>query len=258
MSENKRYYWMKLKENFFSQRDIKVIRKQDNGAEYIIFWQQLLLLSITSNDIGVLRYKEDIAFTPDLLATVTDTNIDIVKGALTLFSKLGMIHQSDNGDILIDTLIQELIGSETSVAERVRKHRENKKKKMLPCNKVKQISNTEKEKEKEKESIYDKNNPLSLATIYLYDQIMKHINPPTYQNKKPNLDTWYIDIDRLHRIDGVSIDNIRKVIDYAVVDNFWKSNILSASKLRKHFDRLYIAMQSNTQGQPEKKIYGAM
>jgi predicted phage replisome organizer len=119
----------------------------DNGAEYIIFWQQLLLLSITSNEIGVLRYKENIPFTPDLLATITDTNVDIVRGALNVFQKLGMIDRTEDGDIIIDELIQDLIGSETSVAGRVRKHRENYK--MLQCNNMKQICNTEIEIETE-------------------------------------------------------------------------------------------------------------
>lgn len=141
---------MKLKKDFFNTSDIKIIRKQENGAEYVIFWQQLLLLSITSADTGVLRYKKNIPYTPDLLSIVTETNIDIVKGALSLFKKLEMIEINGNGDIIIDGIIQEMIGSETSVAARVRKHRE-----MLHCNKnvtnVKQICNTEKEKEKDKE-----------------------------------------------------------------------------------------------------------
>lgn len=154
MSENKRYYWLKLKDNFFNTADIKIIRSRKNGAEYIIFWQQLLLLSISSTDIGILRYKENIPYTPELLSVVTDTNIDIVKGALILFEQLGMIELNGNGDIIIDGIIQEMIGSETSVAVRVRKHRE-KKEKMLHSNNLKQISNTEIDKETDKDKELD-------------------------------------------------------------------------------------------------------
>jgi predicted phage replisome organizer len=122
--DKKKYYWLKLKDNFFDCDDIKIIKNQENGSDYIIFWQQLLLKAITSKEIGILRYKDTIPYTPDILATVTDTNIDIVKGALTLFKKLGMIDITENGDIIIDEIIHELIGSETYSAERKRKYRE--------------------------------------------------------------------------------------------------------------------------------------
>ncbi|MCP4648552.1 MAG: hypothetical protein GY853_00545 [PVC group bacterium] len=151
---NRRYFWLKLKENFFESDDMKIIESQKNGAEYIIFWQKLLLKAITSKEVGVLRYKENIPYTPEILSTITGTNIDVTKGALKLFMELGMIDITQNGDIIIDEFIQELIGSETEVAKRVRKHRE--KKDLLQCNEMKQISNTEIEIEKEieKEILY--------------------------------------------------------------------------------------------------------
>jgi len=145
MSE-KRYYWLKLKNNFFNTNDIKIIRKQDNGAEYTIFWQQLLLLAISSKEIGIIRYKDNIPYTPDLLSIITDTNVDIIKGALSLFEKLKMIEINEKGDIVIDYIIQEMIGSETSVAKLVREHR---KRKALLCNNLKQNCNIEKEIETE-------------------------------------------------------------------------------------------------------------
>lgn len=154
---NKRYYWLKLKDDFFNGDDIKLILKKENGPEYIIFWQRLLLKAITSKEVGILRYKDNIPYNPEILSTVMDTNIDIVKGALTLFEKLGMIDLSDTGDIIIDELIQELIGTETDVAKRVRKHR---KKKVLLSNKMKQIGNTEKELKKDLKKIESK--------IYIY------------------------------------------------------------------------------------------
>lgn len=146
---NKRYYWFKLKDDFFNSDDIKIILTKKNGSDYVIFWQKLLLKAITSKEVGILRYKENIPYSPEILATVTDTNIDIVKGAMEIFLKLEMIELSEKGDIIIDELIQELIGSETDVAKRVRKHR---KKKMLHGNKKKQIGNTEIESESELES----------------------------------------------------------------------------------------------------------
>lgn len=118
----KKYYWLKLKDNFFEGDDIKIIKTHRNGEKYIIFWLQLLLKSISQKDPGILQYKEDIPYTPELLSTITDTNIDIVKGALTLFLKLKMIEIKNDGQIWIKG-IQELVGSETKWAELKRKRR---------------------------------------------------------------------------------------------------------------------------------------
>jgi predicted phage replisome organizer len=121
-----RYFWLKLKDDFFNSDDIKVVMSQTNGAEYVIFWQKLLLKAITRQEIGLLRYRENIPYTPELLSTITDTNIDVVKGALTLFQKLGMIELLDNGDIWIEAA-NYLVGSESQAASRMRKMRERNK-----------------------------------------------------------------------------------------------------------------------------------
>ena len=118
----KRYFWLKFKEDFFNSDDIKVIMAQENGSEYVIFWMKLLLKSISGTEIGLLRYKENIPYTPELLSTVTDTNIDIVKGALTLFQKLGMIEIMENGDMWVEHA-NALVGSETDSAIRMRRIR---------------------------------------------------------------------------------------------------------------------------------------
>lgn len=64
-------------------------------------------------------------------------------------------------------------------------------------------------------------------------------------NRKPNITkTWLQAIDRLIRIDGYTPAQIRQVIDWSQSDEFWQGNILSASKLRKHFDQLKNRMMS--------------
>lgn len=123
----KRYYYIKLTENFFSSKEAKVLRSQKNGAEYVLLWQQMLLHSVTdSTEPGVLRYNENIPYTPELLSTVTDTNVDIVRVALKMFKELGMIEVCENGDILIPEAGR-LVGSETKWAEYKRLERQRKK-----------------------------------------------------------------------------------------------------------------------------------
>jgi hypothetical protein len=59
---------------------------------------------------------------------------------------------------------------------------------------------------------------------------------------KETVERWTADIDKLHRLDGQSIEDIQKVITWCQADPFWKKNILSGATLRKHWDRLYLAI----------------
>ena len=72
--------------------------------------------------------------------------------------------------------------------------------------------------------------------------------------KQPNFNSWDGHIDKLHRIDGYKINQIREVINWCQNDDFWKSNILSAEKLRKQFARLAIQCKSHKDKTP-KSIY---
>lgn len=122
MATNKRYFWLKLKTDFFDQDDIKVIRGMPNGSKYIIFWQQLLLKAITAQEPGLLRYKENIPYDEKILSTVTHTDIDIVRAALKLFVELNMIQKMDDGSLWIEQ-IDEMVGTETTEAIRKRIYR---------------------------------------------------------------------------------------------------------------------------------------
>jgi hypothetical protein len=56
--------------------------------------------------------------------------------------------------------------------------------------------------------------------------------------KKPNLQTWAKDIDKMIRLDGRTPERIEPVIRWVQQDQFWQSNILSPRSLHKHFDTL--------------------
>lgn len=142
---SKKYYWLKLKDNFFENEDIKLVEVMPNGKDYILFYLKLLVKSIKTE--GKLLYKDTIPYTPDMLATITNTNVDIVRRAVEIFIQLGMMSKLDDGALFLDE-VHSMIGSETDIAQRVRKYRA---KKSLQCNNLKQICNTEIDTEKEKE-----------------------------------------------------------------------------------------------------------
>jgi hypothetical protein len=61
-----------------------------------------------------------------------------------------------------------------------------------------------------------------------------------------NYNHWYLEVDRMIRIDKRDIDDIYKVIKFSQHDNFWMTNILSTSSLRKGFDKLYLRVKNSS------------
>lgn len=181
-NENKRFYWLKLKKDFFKRHDIRIIEAMPNGKDYILFYLKLLVESVDHE--GNLRFSETIPYNETMLSVITNTNVDIVKSAMQVFTELKMIEVLDDSTIYMNE-VNKLIGSETSVAERVRKCRENKK--MLSfnedvtlCNINVTKCNTEKEIEKDIE--LDKDIDIEKEKEYYYEGKEKKGETPFSQN----------------------------------------------------------------------------
>ena len=90
MSEQtKRYYWLKLQDNFFERDEIKIIEAMPNGKDYILFYLKIMLKSINEN--GRLIFKRTLPYSNEMLSTITGTNIDIVRVAVDTFIGLGLL-----------------------------------------------------------------------------------------------------------------------------------------------------------------------
>lgn len=126
--ENRRYYWIKLKTDFFDRDEIDFILSQKNGCEYIVLYQMLCMKSI--NNEGVLGTKVNEIIIPyDINKIVRDTkyfDYDTVAVALELYKKLGLVYEED-GKVLKITDYSNMVGSETASTIRSRKCREIKK-----------------------------------------------------------------------------------------------------------------------------------
>ena len=142
MTDSKKFYWLKLKRDFFKRHDIRIIEEMENGKDYILFYLKLLLESIDHE--GHLRFSETIPYNEKMLSVITNTNIDIVRSALKVFTELKMIEIFDDSTIYM-TEVMKLTGSETAGARRLKEYRENKKL-LQNCTNV-QKCNTEIEKE---------------------------------------------------------------------------------------------------------------
>jgi predicted phage replisome organizer len=120
--KDKRYYWLRLKRDFFKRHDIQIIESQPNGKDYVLFYLKLLVESVDHN--GNLRFSDTIPYNEQMLSTITNTNIDIVRSAMKVFTGLGMIDVLSDQTIYMSE-IENLIGSETYWASKKRLQREN-------------------------------------------------------------------------------------------------------------------------------------
>lgn len=126
--DSKRYYWIKLKTDFFSRDTIDFLLSQNNGCEYVVLYQMLCLN--TANNNGQLATNIGEMIVPyDVEKIARDTKYfteDTIRVALELYKQLGLIYVGDN-NLLQIAEFNELVGSETSWAEKKRIYREKQK-----------------------------------------------------------------------------------------------------------------------------------
>ena len=128
---DKKYYWLRLKKDFFKRHDIRIVEDMPNGKDYILFYLKLLCESVDHE--GNLRFSNEIPYNEQMLATITNTNIDIVRTAIIAFSELGMMEILDDGTYYMSG-VEKLIGSveqddhtRESTRQRVREYRKRQK-----------------------------------------------------------------------------------------------------------------------------------
>lgn len=124
--KDKRYYWLKLKRDFFKRHDILIIESIPNGKDYILFYLKLLCESVDHE--GNLRFSEQIPYNEQMLATITNTNVDIVRSAIKVFTELQMMELLDDGTYFMNE-VQRMVGSAVNNdnANRQRRYRERQK-----------------------------------------------------------------------------------------------------------------------------------
>ena len=120
MGENRKFYWLKLKRDFFKRHDIRVIESMPNGKDYVLFYLKLMVESIDHE--GALRFSETIPYNEDMLAVITNTNVDIVRSAMKLFESLELVEIFDDQTVYMRE-VERLVGSETKWAEKKRMYR---------------------------------------------------------------------------------------------------------------------------------------
>ena len=124
MASGRRYYWIKLSEDFMTSDVVDYIMSLRDGAKAIVLYEQMCLMSINSG--GKLSAKINGTDVPYDVARIQREAkffpASVVRSALNILRKVGLIEMDESGTISIPN-ISELVGSETDYAEKKRRQR---------------------------------------------------------------------------------------------------------------------------------------
>ena len=247
VTENRRYYWLQLKDDFFNSKEMKLMRKLPGGEEITIIYLKMMLASLAEQ--GKLYFEglaEDLA---EELSLIIDEDPEAIRLTLMFLTKKKLLTTSDNYQFNLEQ-VPEMVGSETASTRRSRKHRETQK--LLQCNTTATKGNGDIDIDID---IDKGQKPQSDA----YEEIIKYLNEKTGSHFKPtSKSTQRLINGRLS--ENYTIEDFKYVID--VKTNEWKDNtkmskyltpdtLFNASKFEKYRNQ-QMPEQPNVQKQDER------
>ena len=247
VTENRRYYWLQLKDDFFNSKEMKLMRKLPGGEEITIIYLKMMLASLAEQ--GKLYFEglaEDLA---EELSLIIDEDPEAIRLTLMFLTKKKLLTTSDNYQFNLEQ-VPEMVGSETASTRRSRKHRETQK--ALQCNTTATKGNGDIDIDID---IDKGQKPQS----DVYEEIIKYLNEKTGSHFKPtSKSTQRLINGRLS--ENYTIEDFKYVID--VKTNEWKDNtkmskyltpdtLFNASKFEKYRNQ-QMPKQQNVQMQDER------
>lgn len=247
VTENRRYYWLQLKDDFFNSKEMKLMRKLPGGEEITIIYLKMMLASLAEQ--GKLYFEglaEDLA---EELSLIIDEDPEAIRLTLMFLTKKKLLTTSDNYQFNLEQ-VPEMVGSETASTRRSRKHRETQK--LLQCNTTATKGNGDIDIDID----IDKGQK---PQPDIYEEIIKYLNEKIGSHFKPtSKSTQRLINGRLS--ENYTIEDFKHVID--VKTNEWKDNtkmskyltpdtLFNASKFEKYRNQ-QMPKQQNLQKQDER------
>ena len=214
MSDNKKYYYLKLKEHFFESDEMIILESMQDGYIYCNILLKLYLRSLKNG--GKLMFNDRIPFNSTMLAQVTRHSVGDIEKAMNIFKELSLVEVMDTGAIFI-TDIQNFIGESSTEVDRIRAYRTriNAEKHLeLPLNSegVQMNDKSTPEIEIEKEIKLDKEIYINIVA-YLNEKANTKFRPDIKKTKdliKARMNEGFIEQDFYQVIDNKVKDWLHK------------------------------------------------
>ena len=238
MSDNKKYYYLKFKENFFDSEAMIILESMPDGYLYSNILIKLYLRSLKNE--GKLMFNNTIPYNSTILSQVVRHNVGVVEKALAVFKHLGLIEMLDNGAIYM-LEIQNYIGQSSNEADRQRDYQNRIKKDALGL-----VYKPRKKSNRETNGIPTPEKELNKSKTIIKDIniVIDYYCQKTYRPKT----TDKVIIKNITEVlKSYSIDDCKKVIDFIIVDKWYKDNgydtlssIFKPTKFHEKFERALV------------------
>lgn len=232
----KKYYWLKLKQDFFKQHEIRIIEEMENGKDYILFYLKLLVESISHS--GHLRFSETVPYNDKMLGTITNTNVDVVRSAIKIFTELNLMEMLDDGTIYMKET-EKMIGNETEWAEKKRLYREALKDNVLTM--------SDKRLDIDKDIDIDNITTTNISNIFNYieENYGRMLTPIEYEK----INSWLLlfSEDIIKYAIEIAVNNGKKTISYldGILKNWKGHNYQSLEEIKEN---------ESKKGKPQKEV----
>ncbi|HEM5120715.1 TPA: phage replisome organizer N-terminal domain-containing protein [Streptococcus suis] len=255
MADNKKYYYLKLKDNFFESDEAIILESMPDGYIYSNILLKLYLRSLKNN--GLLMFNDLIPYNAQMLATITRHHVGVIEKAIQIFQQLRLIEILDNGAIYM-TNIQNFVGQSSTNADRMRESRRQ----LQMLNKCAPEIEIEIEKDIKldidididldiNKDIYSElDNSAEQSSAYVFPNWLNQSSIDELKKVSPKNYPLYIPIQYLNQEtghtykfiathtkfiqarykDGYTLEDFKKVIDTKVAQ--WKNNSQMAQYLR--------------------------
>lgn len=245
--------WIKLDVNIFDDEKVKIIRKMPEGDAITLVWIQLICMAGKVNDGGAIYVGQNIPYTDEMLATVFDQPLNVIKLALKTFITLGMLDQTAEGMFYLENWEKH---QSTDKMAQIKEQNKLRQQKYYYRNKLRELGIPEHEMPTEVEElkkVYDNQEKPNVSntlaneievrskklevrsknSIYSpakaeqeipYKDIVDYLNDKAKKNYKHSTKKTQSLIDARFK-DGFNLDDFKKVIDNKVIDWMNDSNM---------------------------------
>ena len=243
MSDNKKYYYLRVKENFYDSDEMIILESMPDGFLYSNILIKLYLRSLKNN--GKLMFNDRIPFNSEMLSKITRHPVAVVEKAVSIFKEMNLIDVLDNGAIfMLD--IESFIGKSNTEADRKRDYRrriEKEKQKLLLGHLSGQMSDEhppELEIEKEKEIEIDIKKDLEKNTLeIIVDEYQSRISPIDgiqFETLKEFITLDGMEPDVVLKAISLAADNGKRNFSYirAILQNWKNDGLLSIAAVNEN------------------------
>lgn len=255
MSDNKKYYYLRVKENFYDSDEMIILESMPDGFLYSNILIKLYLRSLKNN--GKLMFNDRIPFNSEMLSKITRHPVAVVEKAVSIFKEMNLIDVLDNGAIfMLD--IESFIGKSNTEADRKRDYRrriEKEKQKLLLGHFSGQMSDEhppELELEIEKEIETDIEKDTLKIIVDEYQSRISPIDGIQFETLKEFITLDGMEPDVVLKAISLAADNGKRNFSYirAILQNWKNDGLLSIAAVNER-ERKF--QESKTKGQTTKQ-----